>query len=649
MSRKSNNHRPWITKKIRSLRRLEIKLYKKTKKPSATRKDREQYKKIKAVHQSERRKSYWNYINNLIDPPENDQKQNPSSQKKFWRYIKALRKDTTGVASLKENGRLFSDAKTKANILNRQYQSVFTQEDTRSIPTPDGNPYPSMPEIFIEEAGVRKLLQQINPSKAPGPDGIPARVLKECADELAPLMTMLFNKTLMEGKIPMDWKSANITAIFKKGDRNLASNYRPVSLTSLCCKLQEHILVSNMMAHLEKHHILTDCQHGFRPRRGCEPQLITLVHDLTQKLERGIQTDLAILDFSKAFDRVPHQRLLRKIDHYGIRGTTLTWISDFLRNRDQRVVVDGDVSEAGPVSSGVPQGTVLGPILFLLFINDLPDQLKCKTRLFADDCVVYKEIKTEKDCSVLQEDLDKLANWEKKWGMAFHPAKCNILSITRSRNPKTFRYKLKGHVLEPTTTTKYLGIHLSHDMDWDDHIASITKKANSMLGFLRRNLKSAVTSTKTNAYKTIVRPHLEYCSTVWDPHHCDNRNRIEMVQRRAARYATGRYHNTSSVTSMLEDLGWETLESRRKKASLTMFYKIENKLVDINMEDYVMKGYDRTRSNHSKKYRQISNRRSYFQNSFFPRTVPLWNDLPAAAAEAPSLSSFKQELKNLSF
>ena len=235
-------------------------------------------------------------------------------------------------------------------IKNRQYQSVFTRENEGEVPTPSGEPYPSMPEIEVTTPGVRKLLANINPHKASGPDAIPAKILKECADDLAPIITILFNKSLSEGKIPNDWKEANITAVFKKGDRNLASNYRPVSLTSLCCKLQEHIIASNVMKHLDQHNILTDCQHGFRAKRSCETQLLTLFHDLASSLDKGKQIDMAILDFSKAFDKVPHQRLLRKVDHYGIRNQTYLWIKDFLNERKQQVVVDandGAVSDHG--------------------------------------------------------------------------------------------------------------------------------------------------------------------------------------------------------------------------------------------------------------------------------------------------------------
>ena len=185
-------------------------------------------------------------------------------------------------------------------------QSKKEGKDQTNIPQPEGQPYPPMPDIEISREGVLKLLKKINPNKASGPDMIPARILKDLAEELAPILTEIFRRTLVDGEVPVDWRSANVTAIFKKGDRFKASNYRPVSLTSLCCKLQEHIIVSSTLKHLEHHKILTDCQHGFRARRSCETQLVTLCHEIAESLDKNKQTYMIILDFSKAFDRVPH-------------------------------------------------------------------------------------------------------------------------------------------------------------------------------------------------------------------------------------------------------------------------------------------------------------------------------------------------------
>ena len=292
--------KPWINRKVKSQMRRRDKLFRrmrKTKNDSDIRK----YKECKKALQKSERQAYWTYINDIIkvEDPEVDR---PSKQKMFWNYIKSLRKDSTGVSPLKDNGRLFNSPKDKADILNRQYQSVFTHEDPNiPVPDPDGDPYPDMQQITVTDEGVRKLLQKSNPRKASGPDMVPARFLKECSEELSPILTIIFNKSLQTGTVPDQWKKANVSAVLKKGQRYDPANYRPVSLTCLCCKILEHVIVSNVLKHLDHHKILSDCQHGFRARRSCETQLVTLCHDLTSSLDKGIQTDMLVLDFSKAF------------------------------------------------------------------------------------------------------------------------------------------------------------------------------------------------------------------------------------------------------------------------------------------------------------------------------------------------------------
>ena len=203
-----------------------------------------------------------------------------------------------------------------------------------------------------------------------------------------------------------------------------------MSLTCICCKTLEHIFVSNINKHLAFESILADCQHGFRSQRSCETQLVQFYHDVVSNLDRAQnrghkQTDIIVMDFAKAFDKVPHRRLLYKLDYYGIRGSTHKWIASWLSGRTQQVVLDGQASDPVPVLSGVPQGSVLGPVLFLVFINDLPDNIRSSVRLFADDCVLYRNIRSFSDCLILQDDLDQLARWEADWQMKFNVAKCH--------------------------------------------------------------------------------------------------------------------------------------------------------------------------------------------------------------------------------
>ena len=274
------------------------------------------------------------------------------------------------------------------DYINRFLQ--MSKKTSSKIPELPGVTFPSIKDLKITEFGVFKLLDKIDVSKASGPDCIPGRILQNLARELAPVLHFIFEQSLNTGDLPAEWTLANVAPIFKKGSKLQAVNYRPVSLTCISCKLFEHIVCKHILGHLEDHEILTDLQHGFRSGRSCETQLITTFHDIASAYKKGSQIDIAVLDFSKAFDTVPHDGLLSKLKHYGIDDKIWLWISNFLKQRKQRVVVDGIQSDLVTVDSGVPQGTVLGPILFLLHINDLPSVISSKVRLFADDCLVYR-------------------------------------------------------------------------------------------------------------------------------------------------------------------------------------------------------------------------------------------------------------------
>ena len=292
-----------------------------------------------------------------------------------------------------------------------------------------------------------------------------------------------------------------------------------MSLTSVCCKLLEHIVAKSVMEHLDVNNIISDSQHGFRAKRSCETQLVTFIDELQRHLAKGMQIDLAILDFSKAFDVVPHSKLLYKLDYYGICGLPLEWIRSFLNDRVQRVAVDDKASDEATVTSGVPQGSVLCPILFLVFINDMPECINSKYRLFADNSIVYRTITSVADSIALQKDLNSLHEWEVTWGMSFNPSKCNTMNIARKTKVARTDYTLKGEVLKCVESAPYLVVTISSNLTWNHHIKTTAAKANKTLGFVKRNLKGASKKAKILAYQTLVQPKLEYCSTVWAPHH----------------------------------------------------------------------------------------------------------------------------------
>ena len=586
------------------------------------------------------RQAHWNYVNSVLNTS-----LETGNNKPFWNYVKSKRTDNIGVSGIKCGGILHQDSKAKANILNQQFKSVFTKENkNEKLPEMKGVKYESMKDINIETHGIEKLLKNINTKKACGPDMISNSVLKECAKEIAPVLSHIFQLSIDTGELPKDWRNANVSPIFKKGDRHTAANYRPVSLTCVCCKLLEHIVCRQILNHLEQHNILTSLQHGFRSGHSCETQLITTTNDIMKTFDRKEQTDLVILDFSKAFDTVPHRKLLHKLNHYGIDGKVNNWIKAFLMDRQQQVMVEGEFSDSCSVDSGVPQGTVLGPLLFLCHINDLPNCVKSTVRLFADDCLLYRTIRTIRDQIQLQNDLKSLEEWASLWGMRFNATKCYLMSIHRSQKPLTYMYTLDNHILEKVTNNPYLGVILSEDLKWATHINKICNKANSTLGFIRRNLKNCDKSFKETAYISLVRSVLDYSSTVWDPHLKKDITRIENIQRKAARFVKSDYKQTSSVTSMMDELGWKPLHERRREQRLTLLFKIVNDLVAIPADQHIRYNNRTSRNRHSKQLKVESANSDIYKNSFFPRTIIDWNNLPQSAIDCDTVENFKRTI-----
>lgn len=339
-------NQPWSNRDVRRLNRRKRRAYKKariSKNPT----DWVRYKKAQKDAQKTCRNAHNNYIRNMVSEP-------GSNNKKLYSYVKGMKCDSSGVATLKRDGTNYSEHSDKAEILNNQFSSAFTKEDCSNMPSMGNSLKSEVPPLVIKENGVKKILEGLNPHKASGPDEISSSFLKEIAPSISPTLTLIFQASYHQGIVPSDWKGAYVTPLFKKGDKSKASNYRPVSLTSICSKAMEHIIHSHLMKYLDSHHILSDQQHGFRKRRSCKSQLITRVHDLASGLDKRQQVDAILLDFSKVFDKVAHRRLAVKLHHYGIRNKALAWIQSFLAERYQKGVLDGNTSP---------------PLLFLLVFH----------------------------------------------------------------------------------------------------------------------------------------------------------------------------------------------------------------------------------------------------------------------------------------
>ena len=405
------------------------------------------------------------------------------------------------------------------------------------------------------------------------------------------------------------------------------------------------------MDHLDKNNILNKIQHGFRQKRSCETQLITTINDISNCLNKRGQIDSILLDFSKAFDKVDHLGLINKMQQYRISDNLIQWTKSFLIGRNQKVTVEGIESNTIKVKSGVPQGTVLGPLFFLLYINDINLNLTTgtKMRLFTDDSLLYRQIKSAEDCEILQEDLNTLQNWEKKWKMEFHPQKCQVLTITKKRNPIKAKYYIHDEILNQTNSAKYLGVIIDRELDWKEQNKAVCKKANSILAFLKRNIHDCPQPIKEKCYKALVKPILEYGCCVWDPHTEKYINELEKTHKNAARFITKNYQHVSGNTKKnMNKLGWIPLEEHRARIKVNLFYKGINNLIDIPTEQYPAVSHSiKTRQNKTQMYCIPHSRIDCHLHSFFPSTIRLWNGVPTGIKTSATTEAFKKAITHI--
>ena len=396
-------------------------------------------------------------------------------------------KTRAGIEDLQDkNGILQNEDQAKAEVLNDFFTSVFTIEDTLHIPEVSWQfSGAKLETIVITPDCVRQKLKAIKVTSSPGPDGVPSRVLFEAADAICAPLTSLFQKSLSSGCLPEDWKLGTVVPIHRKGCKSVPANYRPISLTSVVCKVLEAIIRNQLMDFLVETGQISRHQHGFRPRRSCSTQLLEVIEEWSRSLEESKPIDAIYLDFRKAFDAVPHRRLLSKLAAYSIAGNLLTWIGAFLTGRRQQVSVRGCLSQWSPVTSGVPQGSVLGPLLFILYINDVPEVVSSSIKIFADDTKVYRSVSHPPQCQDLQSDIDLIVDWSDQWQLPFNEAKCKCLHIG-PRNQEHV-YTIRGNVLQSVSEEKDLGVIVDSTLKFRRQAASAASKATQVLAVIRRS------------------------------------------------------------------------------------------------------------------------------------------------------------------
>ena len=420
---------------------------------------------------------------------------------------------------LNVNNKIIVDEREKTDLFNTYFSNASTVDDTNAeIPLPE-QIYPNkLNSILVTADDIKDQLAILDTSKCYGPDGVSPKLVKEAGHILISPLQRLFNLSLNKGKFPKMWKQANVLPIFKKGNPNDPGNYRPVSL--LCCfsKIFERIIFKYVYNHLIDHYLISMWQSGFRPGFSTVTQLTELYHKFCEAVSQGKEVRCVFLDISKAFDRVWHKGLIVKLQNCGLDNELLSWFTDYLKDRSQRVLINGQTSNWIAIQSGVPQGSVLGPLLFLVYINDLvPVVNHCNIRLYADDACLFIELKDHLGaCNQINHDLERISDWANKWLVNFSPEKCKSM-IVSNKHQKDGHPPLQfdGTVIKQVIQHMHLGVILSHNLKWSNHIEYISNKANKRLNLMKKFKYDLDRRTLEIIYFSFVRPILEYADMVW--------------------------------------------------------------------------------------------------------------------------------------
>ena len=596
------------------------------------------------------KKSFYERANTDLSNPD-------TNCKKWWSIVNKVcgRENSSTIPPIIENELPIFDSKEKACIFN-DYFVLQTELPLANAVPPIIQPYQTqqfLSNIIATEEQVLELMKGVDISKACGYDGIGNKIIKLCSEGFHVYFTYFINLSLSLGQYPSAWKLANVIPLFKNDNPQHKVNYRPVSLLASFSKICERVVFFHLYNFLMETGFLYKFQSGFRPGDSTINQLIFLVHKIYEALEDGKEVRVVFLDISKAFDKVWHAGLLRKLEALGVQSPLLQWFESYLCNRKQRVGIEGQCSDWRTITSGVPQGSVLGPLLFLIYINDITDDLASLPLIYADDTTLL-EIVDDPVVSAgrLNSDLHKISVWADKWLVTMNPVKSRnvIFSLKRNKqvHPPLF---LSSNIVKDVESHTHLGLTLQSSMSWRKHIVQVFEKASKRLNMLKFVRFKVDRSILTSLYKSLIRPLMEYGDVIWNNcYDCDSAL-LDGVQYEAARLVTGAIKGTSSAR-LYKELAWESLSNRRKLHLLCQFYKIVKNLAPYYLSEMLPKlSSERTnyRLRSRENFTQFSCRTSRFQKSFFPSAITGWNSLDIDVRNSVSLPTFKAKLRSTLF
>jgi hypothetical protein len=562
--------------------------------------------------------------------------------KDFYKYVNERRIVKDSIGPLKaQDGLLKTSNADMAKLLNDYFSSVFTIEDAENIPElPEYKEEDRLNEMRFTQEDVLGKLTNLDVYKSFGPDQVHPRVLKVAKDGISQALSYIFNKSMETAIIPENWKIANVRAIHKKGNRQDPGNYRPISLTSVVGKTMERLVKDQLVDFLERNKLIRDSQHGFRHGRSCLTNLLDFFGDVISTYDECKAVDVVYLDFQKAFDKVPHQRLLLKIQSLGIGGNVIQWLRAWLIGRKQRVSLNNTESDWTNVTSGVPQGSVLGPVMFIMYVDGMDTGIISKLSKFADDTKLCHRAIREEDKMSLQKDLNKLIEWSETWQMNFNVSKCTVMHIG-CRNIES-NYKIGETDLVNVTEQRDLGVIITNDLKWGRQCDEAFRRANRTIGFVNRNFHCRTKEIIMPIYKAMIRPHIEFAVQLWSPHLRKDIDKLERIQRRITKMIPEL--RNKSYSERLIELNLTTLEKRRLRGQLIETFKYLQGFNNVEPEGLFDRDANIQRRNNGRKLIVKPFNTSVAQNFFPIEITQTWNRLPANVVQSETVNMFKNRL-----